>query len=60
VAGALASGPTTAYRRIKRLLATSGHHHLNEHLAAEAEAITACADSPAGRAGVDAFIGRRG
>lgn len=55
-AEALANGPTSAYRHIKRLLATSSHSHLGEHLAAEAESIAACADSPAGRAGVDAFL----
>jgi 2-(1,2-epoxy-1,2-dihydrophenyl)acetyl-CoA isomerase len=58
-AEALANGPTSAYRHIKRLLATSSHSHLNEHLAAEAESIAACADSPEGRTGVDAFLARR-
>jgi 2-(1,2-epoxy-1,2-dihydrophenyl)acetyl-CoA isomerase len=58
-AEALANGPTSAYRHIKRLLSTSAHSHLGEHLAAEAESIAACADSPAGRAGVDAFLARR-
>lgn len=59
IAATLADGPAGAYRRIKRLLATAGHAHLNEQLAAEAESIAACADSPDGRAGVDAFVARR-
>jgi len=58
-AESLAAGPTTAYQHIKRLLGKSGHAHLGEHLAAEAESIAACAVSPAGRAGVDAFVARR-
>ena len=58
VAEALAVGPTSAYRQIKHLLAASEHDRLDEHLALEAETIAACADSPAGRAGVDAFLAR--
>jgi 2-(1,2-epoxy-1,2-dihydrophenyl)acetyl-CoA isomerase len=58
-ANTLAAGPTSAYQHIKRLLAKTGHAHLGEQLAAEAESIAACAVSPAGRAGVDAFVARR-
>ena len=54
----LAAGPASAYRRIKRLLAEAEHDRLDEHLELEAEAIAASADSPAGRAGVDAFAAR--
>ena len=58
VAEALAAGSASAYRHIKRLLAAAEHDRLDEHLALEAEAIAACADSPAGRAGVDGFLAR--
>jgi 2-(1,2-epoxy-1,2-dihydrophenyl)acetyl-CoA isomerase len=58
-AEALGNGPTSTYGHIKRLLATSSHSHLNAHLAAEAESIAACADSPSGRSGVEAFLARR-
>src|SRR5690606_34727316 len=59
VAVALAEGPTETFARIKRLLADAPGRSLAEHLAAEAESIAACADSPAGREGVDAFVQRR-
>jgi 2-(1,2-epoxy-1,2-dihydrophenyl)acetyl-CoA isomerase len=59
VAATLAQGPTSSLGRAKRLLWESAHHTLAEHLDAEADAIAACADSPAGREGVDAFTARR-
>ncbi len=58
VAAALADGPTETYARIKRLLAEAPARSLAEQLTAEAESIAESADSPAGRAGVDAFIRR--
>lgn len=59
VAAKLADGPTSTYARIKRLMWDAPGRDLAEHLDAEAEAIAACADSSAGREGVDAFAQRR-
>jgi 2-(1,2-epoxy-1,2-dihydrophenyl)acetyl-CoA isomerase len=59
VAAALAAGPRTSLARTKQLLWSAYDRGLPEHLDAEAEAIAACADSPAGREGVDAFTQRR-
>jgi 2-(1,2-epoxy-1,2-dihydrophenyl)acetyl-CoA isomerase len=59
VAAELSQGPRTSLTRIKRLLWDSHDRGLSEHLDAEAESIAACADSPAGREGVDAFAERR-
>jgi 2-(1,2-epoxy-1,2-dihydrophenyl)acetyl-CoA isomerase len=59
LAHTLAHGPTSSLARTKRLLWESAGHTLAEHLDAEAAAIAACADSPAGREGVDAFAQRR-
>jgi len=51
----LASGPTTAFGRIKRLLDVSDRATLADQLNAEAASIAACADHLEGRAGVAAF-----
>jgi 2-(1,2-epoxy-1,2-dihydrophenyl)acetyl-CoA isomerase len=59
LAHTLAQGPTSSLARAKRLLWDSAGHTLAEHLDAEADAIAACADSPTGREGVDAFAQRR-
>ncbi|KWX00907.1 Enoyl-CoA hydratase [Carbonactinospora thermoautotrophica] len=59
VAVKLADGPTSTYARIKRLMQDAPARDLAEHLDTEAEAIAACADSPAGQEGVDAFTQRR-
>jgi 2-(1,2-epoxy-1,2-dihydrophenyl)acetyl-CoA isomerase len=59
VATDLSRGPTTSLTRIKRLLWDAHDRGLSEHLDAEAESIAACADSPAGREGVQAFAERR-
>jgi 2-(1,2-epoxy-1,2-dihydrophenyl)acetyl-CoA isomerase len=59
LAATLAAGPTSSLARAKRLLWDAPDRGLSEHLDAEAEAIAACADSPAGREGVAAFLERR-
>jgi 2-(1,2-epoxy-1,2-dihydrophenyl)acetyl-CoA isomerase len=59
LAGELASGPTVAFGRIKRLLDAGDRSTLADQLDAEAASIAACADHPQGRAGVAAFtVGR--
>ena len=58
MAAELASGPTTAFGRIKRLLDASDRATLADQLDAEAASIAACADHPEGRAGVAAFRGQ--
>ena len=55
----LASGPTTAFGRIKRLLDASDRATLADQLDAEAASIAACADHLEGRAGVAAFTAGR-
>ncbi|HEX3955120.1 MAG TPA: enoyl-CoA hydratase-related protein [Trebonia sp.] len=55
----LASGPTTAYGRIRELLDMSGTSTLAGQLDAEAASIAACADHPEGRSGVAAFTAGR-
>jgi 2-(1,2-epoxy-1,2-dihydrophenyl)acetyl-CoA isomerase len=55
----LASGPTAAFGRTKRLLDASDRATLAEQLDAEAASIAACADHPQGRAGVAAFTAGR-
>ena len=60
VAAELASGPTAAFERIRKLLDASDRSTLADQLDAEAASIAACADHPEGRAGVAAFTaGRR-
>jgi 2-(1,2-epoxy-1,2-dihydrophenyl)acetyl-CoA isomerase len=60
IAVELASGPTAAFGRIKKLLDASDRATLADQLDAEAASIAACADHPQGRAGVAAFTtGRR-
>jgi len=51
----LASGPTAAFGRIRKLLDASDRSTLADQLDAEAASIAACADHPEGRAGVTAF-----
>ena len=55
----LASGPTAAFGRIKKLLDASDRATLADQLDAEAASIAACADHPQGRAGVAAFTAGR-
>jgi 2-(1,2-epoxy-1,2-dihydrophenyl)acetyl-CoA isomerase len=55
----LASGPTAAFGRIKKLLDASGLSALADQLDAEAASIAECADHPEGRAGVTAFTAGR-
>ncbi|WP_070378165.1 enoyl-CoA hydratase/isomerase family protein [Rhodococcus sp. WMMA185] len=55
----LAAGPTSSYSGTKSLLRASRARTLTEQLDAEAASITAAADSPAGREGVDAFVEKR-
>jgi 2-(1,2-epoxy-1,2-dihydrophenyl)acetyl-CoA isomerase len=55
----LASGPSVAFGRIKRLLDASDRAALADQLDAEAASIAACADHPEGRAGVAAFTAGR-
>lgn len=55
----LAAGPTSSYAGIKALLARSEESTLSDQLDAEAETISAAAATPAGREGVDAFVGKR-
>jgi 2-(1,2-epoxy-1,2-dihydrophenyl)acetyl-CoA isomerase len=59
VAAKLAAGPTTAYRSMKRLLAASPGATYAEQLDAEEDLISWSAGSPAGREGVQAFVGKR-
>jgi 2-(1,2-epoxy-1,2-dihydrophenyl)acetyl-CoA isomerase len=55
----LASGPSVAFGRIKKLLDASDRATLADQLDAEAASIAACADHPQGRAGVAAFTAGR-
>jgi 2-(1,2-epoxy-1,2-dihydrophenyl)acetyl-CoA isomerase len=55
----LASGPTEAFGRIRKLLDASDRSTLADQLDAEAASIAACADHPQGRAGVAAFTAGR-
>jgi 2-(1,2-epoxy-1,2-dihydrophenyl)acetyl-CoA isomerase len=59
LAAELASGPTTAFGRIRKLLDASGGSTLADQLDAEAASIAACADHPEGRSGIAAFTARR-
>ncbi|WP_137724283.1 enoyl-CoA hydratase/isomerase family protein [Prescottella subtropica] len=59
VARTLAAGPTAAYAGIKTLFTSSRGATLSEQLDAETASISAAADSPTGREGVDAFVGKR-
>lgn len=55
----IAQGPTAALGRIKRLLAGSSDHTLNEQLALEAESISVSAAGPEGAEGLAAFVEKR-
>ena len=59
VAARLAAGPRSAYGGIKELLAQSRSSTLSDQLDRETEAISRSAESPTGREGVDAFVGKR-
>jgi 2-(1,2-epoxy-1,2-dihydrophenyl)acetyl-CoA isomerase len=59
LAAELASGPTAAFGRIKKLLDASDGSTLADQLDREAASIAACADDPEGRAGVAAFTAGR-
>ncbi|MEV4127670.1 enoyl-CoA hydratase-related protein [Nocardia sp. NPDC049707] len=59
VARTIAAGPRSAYASIKSLLARSNSSTLSDQLDYERDAITAAANSPAGREGVDAFVEKR-
>lgn len=59
LASQLADGPTNSLARIKRLLWSAPTSQLADQLDAEAESIAACADSPDGREGVQAFVNKR-
>ena len=55
----LASGPTRAYRGVKRLLLDSATSTLEEQMARETETICATAWSRDAREGIAAFVGKR-
>lgn len=59
LARTFAAGPTTSFQGAKALLAASESRTLAEQLEAEATSISAAADSPTGREGVDAFVEKR-
>lgn len=59
LATTLTDGPTSSLGQIKRLLWRAPSGRLADQLEAEAEAIAACADSPEGREGVQAFVHKR-
>ncbi|WP_072802322.1 enoyl-CoA hydratase/isomerase family protein [Rhodococcoides yunnanense] len=59
LARTFAAGPTSAFRGAKALLLQSETNTLAQQLDAETESISASADSPTGREGVDAFIEKR-
>jgi 2-(1,2-epoxy-1,2-dihydrophenyl)acetyl-CoA isomerase len=44
---------------VKKLLLASFTHNLEDQMALEARLIAACADSPDGREGIDAFLTKR-
>jgi 2-(1,2-epoxy-1,2-dihydrophenyl)acetyl-CoA isomerase len=58
-AAGLAQGPTAALGRIKALVQAGARSDWDEHLDAEAAAISASAATPDGREGVAAFVARR-
>lgn len=55
----LASGPTLAYGRMRRLMRNAFDHDLPTQLAAEADAFVACARSADLREGLEAFHAKR-
>jgi 2-(1,2-epoxy-1,2-dihydrophenyl)acetyl-CoA isomerase len=55
----IAAGPTSAFGRVKRLLAASSTAGLTEQLAAESDGIAACAAGPDGVEGIAAFLEKR-
>jgi 2-(1,2-epoxy-1,2-dihydrophenyl)acetyl-CoA isomerase len=59
LAAELASGPTSAFGQVKKLLEAADGATLADHLDAEAASIGVCADHPEGRAGVTAFTAGR-
>jgi 2-(1,2-epoxy-1,2-dihydrophenyl)acetyl-CoA isomerase len=59
IAAELADGPTEAYRNIRRLLADSTTHRLDEHLALEARTISRSSVTPQGAEGISAFLEKR-
>lgn len=59
LAAKLASGPTFAYGRTRRLLRQAGQRTLIEQLADEHDSFVACAATPDFREGVSAFFARR-
>ncbi|WP_406231716.1 enoyl-CoA hydratase/isomerase family protein [Nocardia sp. NBC_01009] len=59
LARSLSRGPRSTYASIKSLLVQSSSATLSEQLDYERDAITAAANGPAGREGVDAFVEKR-
>jgi 2-(1,2-epoxy-1,2-dihydrophenyl)acetyl-CoA isomerase len=60
VARQLASGPTLAYGKVKRLLADSHHNTLEQQLALEGDSISTLGGTTAdAREGLAAFAGKR-
>lgn len=59
LAASLAAGPTSSYGAAKRLFATTWTASMHDQLADEADAIAACAGSPAGQEGISAFLAKR-
>ncbi|NEW42489.1 enoyl-CoA hydratase/isomerase family protein [Nocardia cyriacigeorgica] len=59
LATSLANGPRSTYASIKTLLNRSTTATLSDQLDDERDAIAAAAGTPAGREGVDAFVGKR-
>ena len=59
VAARFATGPRSAYGRIRALLAASRTSTLSDQLDRETESIAQSVDTPVGREGVDAFVAKR-
>ncbi|SNS30273.1 enoyl-CoA hydratase-related protein [Rhodococcoides kyotonense] len=59
LARTFAAGPTSAFQGAKSLLQQSENNTLAQQLDAETESISAAADGPTGREGVDAFVEKR-
>lgn len=55
----LASGPTVAYGRLRRLMRASFDHDLPTQLAAEAAAFAECASTADFKEGIDAFFAKK-
>lgn len=59
LAGQIASAAKGSSSSVKKLLLTSFDNTIEEQMGLEADLISACADSPDGREGIDAFLNKR-